>query len=66
MNTFDLLLTSSGPARWTDANAAIADSMFLASVWFREHNIECTPDHLLKYAELVLKAKLAAEASEAD
>ena len=59
MNMFDHLTTSAQDKNWADANCTIADMMLLAKIWFRENEIECSPDHLLKYAELVIQYQLA-------
>ena len=61
-----MFLKQAGDRHWADANASVADSMFLATIWFRENNFDCAPEHLLKYAELVLRAKSAFEAVEAE
>lgn len=45
------------PADWSNAVVAIADTAYLARVWFRSYGVEFTAADLMRFVELVHKER---------
>ena len=62
MGSFDTFLTLQNvPAGKKDALIAVADTMFMGQMWFKDNGFEPSADHLLKFAEIVLRYEIDKE-----
>jgi hypothetical protein len=58
MNEFDeAIFALAGGNDWTLATVAIADTAYLARLWFRSYGVEFTAADLLRFVELVQKGR---------